>query len=51
MGAAWAILQPFFMMLTFASSLACDGRSYNGLPFLLFFTRDGALDFFFGAVG
>ena len=38
MGAAWAIIQPFFMMLTFALFFGLlIGVPTNGLPFLLFF--------------
>jgi lipopolysaccharide transport system permease protein len=38
MGAAWAIIQPFFMMLTFALFFGLlIGVPTDGLPFLLFF--------------
>jgi len=53
MGAAWAIIQPFFMMLTFALFFGLlMGVPTNGLPFLLFFYC-GLVPwtFFSGAVG
>src|SRR5258707_1465438 len=38
MGAAWAIIQPLFMMLTFAVFFGLlIGVPTDGLPFLLFF--------------